>query len=215
MTIKKEMTRFNSASDSAKKLVSQGATIGKNVEWIEGMPLPKSERIGATIGGVDLDIENTTRSIEYDGFAGFDVAGNQLFEGSTVSVNARVAEMSNDLLSKIIKADVKELSDGRSRIIPRAKIQESDYYDTLVFQEWFNADGADEWRATILHNVLVTSNLSLKTAPNSDQVVDVTFTAHATTEDIANGRLPYEIITPASHSEVLPFEYDQEIEGGE
>lgn len=162
----------------------------------------KGQRLGATDGGVTFNAEVSYRKREFDGFNGFDVVGDKIVEGAEVKATAKLAELTDASIQKIIKGDIEKLEDGTKRITPRRNITADDYIDTVGIVNYL-PDGS--FTLIKMFNVLITSPFEINTEDNSDSVITVEMTAHidpsANLQDLED--LPFEMYTPEAMTPVM------------
>lgn len=188
--------RVSKNTQTNERRTLDAAVIIINPEWDSLEQRPSGFRFGATNGGVEFTSESTFRVREYDGTTNFPTKGDQILESSSTTATAQVAELTDAILQKVMKADIEELSDGRKKLRPRKTLTEHDYIDSVGLVGY---TPENDWLMITLHNVLITSPITYATEDNGDMVLEVTFTAHTAPEDLADPEkadyLPYEIIT--------------------
>jgi hypothetical protein len=158
--------------------------------------------LGATSGGVTFKDERTYRDIEVDGASHVKVKGNKVLESANGTVVARVKELTADNIGKAIHstpraAEATEAPEGYQVIEPKVTIDDSDYLENIAFYGQ-KSDGGDI--LIILDNALAVGGIEISTEDNNEAVIEMTFEAHATPDQVTAGVLPWRIIMPGTEA---------------
>lgn len=188
-----DKTNYRRTLDSAVVVI--------NPEYDAEADVWKGYRLGATDGGVNFNAEINYRSREYDGFAGFNVVGDKVVESAEVTATVQLAELTDSMIQKAIKADIEVLADGKKLLKPQRNIRPEDYIDTVGLVNYL-PNG--EFMMIKMYNVLITSPFNVQTEHNGDFAMEVELTAHI---DLTKGidsldDLPFDVITPEVMSAV-------------
>lgn len=155
--------------------------------------------IGATTGGVTVTIEPTYRDIEVDGARHVKAKGNTVLQSTKGTVLAHFKELTAETLKLAINgtlrdATIAEAPAGYKVIETKRYITAGDYIDNIAFVG--RISGTDKPIIAILDNVLTTSALPLATEDGKEVVIDVTFEAYATYDQISLDKYPWRIFYP-------------------
>lgn len=183
---------------SVENFIIDSATIFTDFTYSEadgfaGTPL------GATSGGVTVNIEQTYRKPEVDGTYIMDVVGLEFMESAKATVTANLKELSAENLRRSLNgtlstADVSEAPAGYKVIKTKRYVEDADYIPSVAVVGIHN--GTKKPIIFKLDNGLVTSPLELATEDNNEVVVEQTITAHASYEQLANDEFPWAIYYP-------------------
>lgn len=155
--------------------------------------------LGATSGGVTVNIEQTYRKPEVDGTYIMDVKGLEVMESAKATVTASLKELSAENLRRslngtIAEASAEEAPTGYKVIKTKRYVEDSDYIPTIAVVGIHN--GTKKPIIFQLDNGLVTSPLEIATEDNNEATVEQTITAHASYEQLAADEFPWTILYP-------------------
>lgn len=183
---------------TTENFIIDAATIFTDFEYsaeggFTGTPL------GATSGGVTVNIEQTYRKPEVDGTYIMDVVGLQFMESATATVTANLKELTAENLRRslngtIKEADTEDAPAGYKVIKTKRYVEEADYIPTIAVVGIHN--GTKKPVIFQLDNGLVTSPLEMATEDNNEATVEQTITAHASYEQLAADEFPWKILFP-------------------
>lgn len=183
---------------TTENFIIDAATIFTDFEYsaeggFTGTPL------GATSGGVIVNIEQTYRKPEVDGTYIMDVVGLQFMESATATVTANLKELTAENLRRslngtIKEADAEDAPAGYKVIKTKRYVEEADYIPTIAVVGIHN--GTKKPVIFQLDNGLVTSPLEMATEDNNEATVEQTITAHASYEQLAADEFPWKILFP-------------------
>lgn len=183
---------------TTENFIIDAATIFTDFEYsaeggFTGTPL------GATSGGVTVNIEQTYRKPEVDGTYIMDVVGLQFMESATATVTANLKELTAENLRRslngtIKEADAEDAPEGYKVIKTKRYVEEADYIPTIAVVGIHN--GTKKPVIFQLDNGLVTSPLEMATEDNNEATVEQTITAHASYEQLAADEFPWKILFP-------------------
>ena len=185
-------------SSTAKNYLINAATIYTGVSYTEGAGFSGTLH-GATSGGVTLTIEQTYRDIEIDGTSHMKVKGNKVLEAANATVTANMKELTAENIRKALNGTIREdeADEGPAgyRVIETKRyVEDDDYVDNIAVVGTLS--GTDEPVIAILDNALATSGLELGTEDNNEAVVEQTYEAHATVEQLDADQFPWRILFP-------------------
>lgn len=167
-------------------LLLDAGTVYKNFGFSD------QERIGATSGGNEFQAKAKIRQIQVDGVKG-EAKGLEVIDSITTTLKCSFLETTEEILVAALIADIDTTSDSNYDIIQgKTVIADSDYIKNLA---WVGRlSGSRKPVIIVIENALCLDGLQLKTQDSKDNVLDVTFTAHA---DPSNPQaLPYTIYYP-------------------
>lgn len=153
---------------------------------------------GATSGGVSVLIEQTYRDIEVDGTSHTRVKGNKVLESAvgtaTVNLKEITAESIKQSLNGTISVSAEDAPAGYKEIRSKRYVDDADYINNMAIVG--KISGTDKPILIILDNVLATSGLDLGTEDNGETVIEQTFEAHASYEQLDKDEFPWRILYP-------------------
>ena len=154
---------------------------------------------GATSGGVKLTIEQNYRDIEVDGTNHMKVKGKKVLESATAMVVTNIKEITAETIRKSLNgkletADVADAPTGYKVITTKRYIEDADYTNNMAVVGTLS--GTNEPVIAILDNVLCTSGLELGTEDNNEAVIEQTYEAHASVEQLQADEFPWRILYP-------------------
>lgn len=154
---------------------------------------------GATSGGVTLTVEQSYRDIEIDGTSHMKVKGNKVLESATATVTANMKELTAENIRKslngtIREAGVGEAPEGYKVIETKRYLEDDDYIENMAIVGTLS--GTDKPVIAILDNAISTGGLELGTEDNNEAVVEQTYEAHATVEQLDADQYPWRILFP-------------------
>lgn len=149
--------------------------------------------LGATSGGNEFDAKAKIRQIAVDGVKAANAKGLEVIDSITTTLKCSFLEMTEEILAAALIADIDTASDPNYDIITgKIVIEDSDYIQNLA---WVGTiSGSNKPVVIVIYNALCLDGLQLKTQDSKDNVLDVTFTAHADPSQPKN--LPYKIYYP-------------------
>lgn len=153
---------------------------------------------GATSGGVSVMIEQTYRDIEVDGTSHTRVKGNKVLEAAvaaaTVNLKEITAESIRKSLNGAISVSAEDVPAGYKEIRSKRYVDDADYISNMAIVG--KISGTDKPILIILDNVLATSGLDLSTEDNGEAVIEQTFEAHASYEQLVADEFPWRVLYP-------------------
>lgn len=183
---------------TAENFIIDAATIFTDFKYeseggFTGTPL------GATSGGVTVNIEQTYRKPEVDGTYIMDVVGLEFMESAKATVTASLKELTAENLRRSLNGTITEASvegapEGYKVITTKRYVEESDYIPTIAIVGIHN--GTKKPIIFVLDNGLVTSPLELGTEDNNEATIEQTITAHASYEQLIADEFPWKILYP-------------------
>lgn len=149
--------------------------------------------LGATSGGNEFQAKAKIRQIQVDGVKAANAKGLEVFDSITTTLKCSFLEMTEEILAAALIADIDTESDTNYDIIQgKIVIEDSDYIKNLA---WVGTlSGSNKPVIIVIQNALCLDGLQLKTQDSKDNVLDVTFTAHA--DPTKPKELPYKIYYP-------------------
>ena len=154
---------------------------------------------GATSGGVTLTVEQSYRDIEIDGTSHMKVKGNKVLESATATVTANMKELTAENIRKSLNGTIREAVVGEALvgyqvIETKRYLEDGDYIENMAIVGTLS--GTDKPVIAILDNAISTGGLELGTEDNNEAVVEQTYEAHATVEQLDADQYPWRILFP-------------------
>lgn len=157
--------------------------------------------IGATSGGNEFDAKAKVRQIKLDGIKAANAMGLEVIDNVTTTLKCKFLEITEDILKAALLADVDTVSDANYDILTgKTAIEDSDYIKNIAWVGTVSGSGKPV--IIVIENALCLDGLQLKAEDSKDNVLDVTFTAHA--DPSAPNVLPYTIYYPKL-ADMVPF----------
>ncbi len=155
--------------------------------------LPDQKIIGATSGGNEFNAKAKIRQIDVDGVKAANAKGMEVIDSITTTLKCNFIEVSREILQAALIADVDTTSDSNYDILKgKIVIADSDYIKNIA---WVGTiSGSQKPVIIVIYNALCLDGLQLKTQDSKDNVLDVTFTAHA--DPTKPKEIPYAIYYP-------------------
>ncbi len=187
------------SNTTAKNYLINAATIYTGVKYDDVAGEFTGTLHGATSGGVTLTIEQTYRDIEIDGTSHMKVKGNKVLEAATATAVANMKELTAENIRKSINgtmrdAGVGEAPEGYKVIETKRYLDDTDYIENMAIVGTLS--GTDKPVIAILDNAISTGGLELGTEDNNEAVVEQTYEAHATVEQLDADQYPWRILFP-------------------
>lgn len=155
--------------------------------------LPDQERIGATSGGNEFNAKAKIRQTDIDGVKAANAKGLEVIDNITTTLKCSFIEITLEILKAALIANVDTTTDTDYDIITgKIIIEDSDYIKNIAWVGTLSGSGKPV--IIILYNALCLDGLQLKTQDSKDNVLDITFTAHA--DPAKPKELPYKILYP-------------------
>lgn len=185
-------------STTSKNYLINAATVYTNVTFEEETGFTGTLH-GATSGGVSLTIEQTYRDIEVDGTSHMKIKGNKVLEAANAFITANLKEITADSIKQSLNGDlasaaVDEAPTGYKVVTTKRYLEEGDYIGNMAVVGTLS--GTDEPVIAILDNVISTGGLELATEDNNEAVIEQTFEAHATVDQLDADEFPWKIFFP-------------------
>ncbi|AIM64202.1 hypothetical protein WS105_0612 [Weissella ceti] len=183
---------------SAKSFMVDSGVIYKNLER-DAKGEWTGELLGATNGGVEVNIDKKYRKIEVDSTQFMDVKGLNVVESAKAEFKANLKELT--AANIILALNGKEVMDhayGDDVIVieDRYDLTDDDYIKNMAVVGFLSGTG--EAVIVMFDNVLITSPLSLKTEDGSEAELELTGQANGDYEQLQQRVSPYRIIYPNS-----------------
>ena len=185
-------------STTAKNYVINAATVYTGVTYAEAGGFTGTLH-GATSGGVTVTIEQTYRDVEVDGTGHMKVKGNKRLESATATATANMKEITAEIIRQSLNgtlatAEVTDAPTGYKVITTKRQVEDTDYIDNMAIVGTLS--GTNKPVIIILDNVLCTSGLELATEDNGEAIIEQTYEAHATVEQLDADEYPWRILFP-------------------
>lgn len=158
---------------------------------------------GATSGGVTVTVEQNYRDVEIDGTSHTKVKGNKVLESATATMTANMKEITAETIRRSLNgviADATALEGPAGYKVIRTKryLEDSDYIDNIAVVGTLS--GTDEPVIIILDNAISTSGLELSTEDNGEAVIEQTYEAHSSAEQLDADEFPWRVLFPSSQT---------------
>ena len=185
-------------SSTSKNYVIDAATVYTGLTYTELGGFTGTLH-GATSGGVTVTIEQTYRDIDVDGTSHMKVKGNKVLEAATATVTANVKEITAETIRKSLNGNLESANaidapTGYKVITTKRYIEDADYLNNIAVVG--RLSGTAEPVIFILDNALCTSGLELGTEDNNEAVIEQTYEAHASVEQLQADEFPWRILYP-------------------
>lgn len=198
--------------NSAEAFIVDSAVIYKNLKRVEKDWV--GDLLGATNGGVEVNIEKKYRKMEVDGTQVMSVKGLHVVESVEASIKANLKEMtaSNIILAMNGKEATKhEYGDDVTVIEDRYVVTDDDYIENMAVVGYLA--GTAQPVIFMFDNVLITSPLSIKTEDGAEAELELTGEANGNYEQLQQRVSPYRIIYPKLGKTVTAFDETVEKNG--
>ena len=146
-----------------------------------------------------MTIEQNYRDIEIDGTSHMKVKGNKVMESATAMAVTNIKEITAETIRKSLNgkletADEADAPTGYKVITTKRYVEDADYTNNMAVVGTLS--GTNEPVIAILDNVLCTSGLELGTEDNNEAVIEQTYEAHASVEQLLADEFPWRILYP-------------------
>lgn len=183
--------------NSAKSIIIDSGVIYRNFKLTDGTF--SGDILGATQGGVEINIEKKYRRIEVDGAFRMPVVGTEVVESEEASFTATMLELSADVLA-MATGGVKTANSqtGYDLVEGKYTVDDGDYIQGFAISGIQNGTGKHVIFA--YDNVLITSAAKMKMEDKKEATIEITGLAHATYEQLQGMKSPWHIYYPAAAS---------------
>lgn len=181
------------SANTPKNILFGAGTIHKGLKYTTGAWNMDESIVGATSGGVKLSIVPEVTNIEVDG-ALVKAKGLSVKTGETATMEINFIELTEDLIktSTLSKTGTSEDTTGYNVIVPKADIEEGDYWENIAFVGK-TVEGKNI--IAILENALCTSGFEQEGKNKEGSIGKYTFESYAElTGDLDT--LPWKIYYP-------------------
>ncbi len=150
--------------------------------------------LGATSGGNEFALAQTTRVIEVDGLKGAG-KGNRVIDEEIPSLTVNLKELTAQNIALAIAGSSTDTTDANYDIITsKGKIELTDYLDNIAFVG--RLSGSQKPVVIVIDNAISLEGLTINTADKAEAVVPVVFTGHYDENNIEVGGAPFKIYWP-------------------
>lgn len=181
------------SANTPKNILFGAGTIHKGLKYTTGAWNMDESIVGATSGGSKLSIVPEVTNIEVDG-ALVKAKGLSVKTGETATMEINFIELTEDLIktSTLSKTGTSEDTTGYNVIVPKADIEEGDYWENIAFVGK-TVEGKNI--IAILENALCTSGFEQEGKNKEGSIGKYTFESYAElTGDLDT--LPWKIYYP-------------------
>lgn len=179
---------FNNGT--AQNIIIDSAVIFKDFSIANGTPT--GTVLGATQGGVEINIEKKLRQIEIDGAFVMPVKGTEVVESEEATFTASLIELSTDMLKMALGGvSTPNSVNGYDLVEGKYVVEDGDYINGLAIVG--NRNGSDKKIIFVFDNVLITSAFKLKMEDKSEGVVEISGKAHASVDQLQQRKSPWHI----------------------
>lgn len=187
------------SKDTAENIIINAPVVYQNVMIDPAKPedgFTAEKMLGATQGGVEINIQASIRKIEADGTYAMDVKGLNAFETGKAEMTATILSMTKEMITLAAHGTVDNNADitGFTKIDGRSVVADEDYIKNIAVVGMMN--GSNRHVIFIFDNALVTSDLKIKMEDKSEGTVELTVQANATVDQVQAGELPWHIYFP-------------------
>jgi hypothetical protein len=174
-------------------LLDAGA-IYKNLIYTAATGEFTGELLGATSGGNEFTLEQSTRTIEVDGLKGAG-KGNTVIDEEIPTLLTNLKELTAENLALAIAGGQVDTADTHYDVITsKGKIDTTDYLDNVGFVG--RISGSNKPIVIIVENVISVEGINLKTADKGEAVVPIKFQGHYDDGNVTDGAAPFKIYFP-------------------
>ncbi len=187
--------------NSAESFVIDAGVIYKGIKYDETTKEFTGDLLGATDGGVEINIEKKYRKIAVDGTSVMDVKGLNVVDTVQATVKASLKELTSANLALSMNGKVstsKDYGEGNIVIDDRYIVQDGDYIDNMAVVGMLSGTG--DPIIFIFDNVLITSALSIKMEDGKEASIEITGQANGTYQQLQDRVSPYRIIYPGKEA---------------
>lgn len=187
------------SSTTSDHYLIQSASLWVNVEYDSATQKFKADKcLGATTGGVKLNITQELRQIEVDGALNKFV-GQDVIDASGATIETTVKEVTAENLGLAINgvvrvAEASEAPTGYKVVETKGTINKTDYVINIAVVGVIS--GSTQPIIAILYNTLNTSGLSIETKDKGEAGIPLTLEARANIENAADMKAPVKIFFP-------------------
>jgi hypothetical protein len=186
------------SSTTAKQYLINAATVYTEVTYEELSGFTGTLH-GATSGGVTVTIEQSYRDIEVDGTSHTKVKGNKVLESAFASATVNLKEITAEsirqsLNGEVTTADASMAPTGYKVITTKRYVEDTDYVANMAIVGTLS--GTNEPVIVILDNVISTGGLEIATEDNNETIIEQTFEAHASVDQLDADEFPWKILFP-------------------
>lgn len=199
MTITSEtLPKSGYSKDTPKRYLLNAGALVRNLAWDGETKKWSYDVLGATSGGSKLSLKNNLRQVEVDGVFTTPVGGDMI-ESSEGTFEINVIEHTRDNVKMALFAEITESTgtdypEGYDVIIPKQKIEETDYISNLGYIGTLS--GSDLPVIIIMDHAICTSGLELEVKDKAEAIYPLTFAARTPIDDITSTSLPVRILMP-------------------
>lgn len=174
-------------------LLDAGA-IYKNLVYTAETGEFAGDLLGATSGGNEFALAQTTRTIPVDGLKGAG-KGNTVIDEEIPSLTVNLKELTaNNIALAIAGAKVDKSDTNYDIITTKGKIELSDYLTNIAFVG--RLSGSSKPVVIVIENAISLEGLTIKTADKNEAVVPVVFRGHYDENNVESGAAPFKIYWP-------------------
>lgn len=184
---------------STENFIIDAATIFTDFKYDSTSKEFTGTPLGATSGGVEINIEQTYRKPEVDGTYIMDVVGLEFMESAKATVKASLKELTAENLRRSLNGTIsavegEDAPEGYKVIRSKRYVEEADYIPSIGVVGIHS--GTKKPIIFKLDNGLITSPLDIKTEDSNEAVVEQEITAHAGYEQLIKDEFPWAIYYP-------------------
>jgi len=182
--------------DTAKRFMIDAGVIYKDITWNSQTNQFEGDILGATSGGVEINIEKKYRKVEVDGAYIMDVVGLNQVESEQATIKATIVELSAEMLTLAVggvkSADIAH--EGYEVIEGKYSVADNDYIENMGIFGYLA--GNEKPVIFLFDNLLVTSALSIKMEDKKEAGVEIEGQANATFEQLRTRTSPWRVFYP-------------------
>lgn len=175
-------------------LMDAGAVYKNLVFEEESGEFTNGELLGATSGGNEFALVQTTRTIPVDGLKGAG-KGNTVIDEEIPSLTVNLKELTAKNIALAIAGSKLDTANEHYDVITtKGKIELTDYLTNIAFVG--RLSGSNKPVVIIIDNAISLEGLTIKTSDKSEAVVPVVFRGHYDETSIETGSAPFKIYWP-------------------
>lgn len=194
-----ELQKTGYSEQTSEKFMIDSATIYKNFGYASATKKFSGDLLGATDGGVEVDIELKYRDIKVDGTYWSPVKGNKALSSAEASAKASIKELDADRFRLAVNGTTRqalptEAPDGYKIVEGKRYVEDTDYIDNIAIVG--KLTGTEQPVIIVFDNCLVTGGIKMKTKDEDEATLDLELTAHASFTQLVGDEFPWRILYP-------------------
>ena len=184
---------------TVERLQMDAGVVYTNFIWNDVDQAGSGDLLGATSGGVTYAVEMSWRQIEIDGVSHMKVEGLDVLESANATITTNNKEFTAELIKRSINGSIRDVETtegptGYKVIETKRYVESSDYINNIAVIGQLK--GSSKIAIFVLDKALVINGLEVVTEDNGETVVEQTYEARATAEQVQSDVFPWRVIMP-------------------